>query len=601
MSSLKEKLNNISASDLVASDKNINKGKNKNGESGKEHFYNSLSSITQKIKNTFNPTKYKRNRSGPILTNTLAKTDATDFQEAQLLSEKTARSFAKTPNHKNPTSGGSEVESDMVSVNVNSNKDSDNSDYLKNVNLDQKINQSNLENANVNSFDDQANPNQQKAINILSLLLDIEQSARRAKTLDELRFIIVNRTYEMTPYDRCVLIEETPFGLKVGAVSNIPILNREAPFIIWLQQYIQKLEKKKLLIKPLVLKAEDQEELLKNKWLELTPPYLLIIPLTMYSAERPALLVMFSNQPWPENDFVLLNHLCEAYAFCINPLLHRRFIPAIQKRKRLIQTSLLVIFIIVCLIPVNQKALAPAEIAPFNPTYLSAPIDGIIKEVLVEPNTLVNKSQLVMTLDDSDLRSAFVIANSSFRIAEANLLRVTQEAFNKPSIKAEVALAQSKLEKARLELDFASELLARVNIYSPVNGTIIFRDKSDFIGQPIKIGQRLFLIADPNAIELSIELPVGNAIPLKNDAPLRFFVNSDPLNPIDGTLFYHSVRAEPNSSQVAVYKLRAKLDNSISLPRLGSRGTAHIYGSKTLFIFYVLRKPIGLVRQFLGL
>ena len=48
-------------------------------------------------------------------------------------------------------------------------------------------------------------------------------------------------------------------------------------------------------------------------------------------------------------------------------------------------------------------------------------------------------------------------------------------------------------------------------------------------------------------------------------------------------------------------RLKATLDDSSRMPRIGLRGTAKIYGEKVTLFYYLARRPLAAARQFLGL
>jgi hypothetical protein len=52
--------------------------------------------------------------------------------------------------------------------------------------------------------------------------------------------------------------------------------------------------------------------------------------------------------------------------------------------------------------------------------------------------------------------------------------------------------------------------------------------------------------------------------------------------------------------EVLSYKIGASFDGK-KPPRIGFRGTAKVYGSRVPLFYFVLRKPITFMRQFIGI
>ena len=108
-------------------------------------------------------------------------------------------------------------------------------------------------------------------------------------------------------------------------------------------------------------------------------------------------------------------------------------------------------------------------------------------------------------------------------------------------------------------------------------------------------------IADLEKIELKIDLPVDDAIVLKEQAPIDVFLDAKPLETLTGTLTHASYQAVQLPEQIFAYRVTGTLHHIPTDVRIGWRGTAKIYGDKTTVFFLLFRRPISTTRQFLGL
>ena len=90
---------------------------------------------------------------------------------------------------------------------------------------------------------------------------------------------------------------------------------------------------------------------------------------------------------------------------------------------------------------------------------------------------------------------------------------------------------------------------------------------------------------------------------LENKARVRMFMDSDPLKPIEAELktagFYAQATADGHMAYEAFASL--EIDQDSELPRIGTRGVAKIYGETAPLGFWLLRRPITIARQFLGI
>ena len=77
----------------------------------------------------------------------------------------------------------------------------------------------------------------------LSTLVQLLKRARRAATAQELGFVMVNETHALLPYRQAALWQRNARGAgKVLAVSGAALVERNAPFMLWLNPVFAKLD-----------------------------------------------------------------------------------------------------------------------------------------------------------------------------------------------------------------------------------------------------------------------------------------------------------------------------------------------------------------------
>jgi HlyD family secretion protein len=130
----------------------------------------------------------------------------------------------------------------------------------------------------------------------------------------------------------------------------------------------------------------------------------------------------------------------------------------------------------------------------------------------------------------------------------------------------------------------------------------VFAGKNELIGRPVAVGERLLEIADPAHVEFRIDVPVADAIILREGARVKVFLDSNPLRSTEATVVRSDYLARVNDGVQLSFRVVARLDgNTGPIPRLGARGTAQIYGDKVALLFYLLRRPYSTIRQWTGL
>jgi hypothetical protein len=144
-------------------------------------------------------------------------------------------------------------------------------------------------------------------------------------------------------------------------------------------------------------------------------------------------------------------------------------------------------------------------------------------------------------------------------------------------------------------------MLERGLVRAPKAGIAVYGDPNDWIGKPVRTGERIVTLADPAKVEIQAWLPVGDAIVLESGADVRMFLNTAPLSPLSANITSAAYEATLTPERILAYRVRAVLDAGEDVPRVGLKGTAKLYGSRVPLIYYLLRRPLAVARQWTGL
>jgi len=439
--------------------------------------------------------------------------------------------------------------------------------------------------------------------NSILILLQLEQAVRRVLEAEALPFLIVNETRRLFNYRQAVLFNladgKQSHPLRVQAISSVAVVDRNAPMVQWLEQVLANLYAADTELKTRRFQSDNLPADLAQTWKEYSLPHAVWAPLRTPSGKVLGGLWLARELPWEDSDLGLLERLCETYAHAWQSL-PKPVAKSIFKRPAVRYGAFALLLGL--LIPVRMSALAPVEVVPKQPLVVSAPLDGVIAEVTIAPNQTVSEGQLLMRFEDTVLRNDYAVAEKTLAIAQAEHLRAMQGAFGDEKNKADVALLSAKVDLARAERDYARDVLGKVEVKAARSGIAIFRDQSDWDGKPVRTGERIMEIADPHRIALRINLPVKDAIALQNGVEVRAFFDADPLHPISALVSQASYQAEVMPGDLLAYRVDADLQEA-SLPqnvRIGWQGTAKVYGERAPVLYYLFRRPISAMRQYLG-
>ena len=161
-------------------------------------------------------------------------------------------------------------------------------------------------------------------------------------------------------------------------------------------------------------------------------------------------------------------------------------------------------------------------------------------------------------------------------------------------------MLEAQVEEKKADVEYNRALLDRIQVRAEQAGIIIFTDSNDWLGRPLATGEKVMTLANPEKTEVEAWVPVADAISLDKDAEVRIFLNTDPVNPLDATLYQASYEAELTPEGVLAFRIKASF-NAEGRPRVGLKGTAKIYGEKVSLFYYLMRRPLAAARQFLGL
>ncbi len=435
-------------------------------------------------------------------------------------------------------------------------------------------------------------------------LLQLEPQARMAQSVKELQFLAVNETRRLLPYRQAFLFTSGSTPQKpcqLETASSVPVVQRDAPLTQWLERTLHTYREKGDKPKTQRFSQDDCSPDLKKEWKEFSFAHVLWCPLMLPDKTFLGGLWLAKETPWEDSEATVAQRLTDTYAHAWGALAGKK---KITGNKGNIRTWLVwlafLASIITLALPINLSTLAPVEVVAKHPAIVSAPMDGIIAEILAPPNTFVQKGQTIFLYENTNLRNQYEVAEQNLSKAIAEYHKATQEAFSTDESDAHIPLLKAEVQLQETEREYALERLDQVEVKATKTGLLLYSDESDWIGRPIEAGERVMEIADTEHIELAIELPVVDAIVLKEQAPIDVFLDAKPLETLTASLTHASYQAVQLPEHILAYRVTGTLQHVPKDIRIGWRGTAKIYGEETTVFFLLFRRPISTTRQYLG-
>lgn len=440
-------------------------------------------------------------------------------------------------------------------------------------------------------------------------LLELARRARQAGSLDVLGFLAVNDSLQLAPYRQSAL------WLREGgvrALSGVVQIEANAPYAHYLARLCKHLAERPA-DAPAVLTSESLPPDLAGEWADWLPAQGLWLPLL----DGQGGLLLLRDPAWsPEEQASLLEwaaiwtHAWRAAAPRAEGGWWRRLsggkaqettgttgTPQAWWRRPRLRWLLLAAGVL--MLPVRLSVLAPGELVPARPAVIRAPLEGVLGSFQVKPNEAVKAGQPLFRFDDAALQARLEVARQSLAGAEAEYRQAAQLAVSDPRYKAQLAPLMGKVEERRAEAEYLQGQLERAHVLAPEDGIVLFDDPSEWIGRPVSTGERIMRLARAGDVELEAWLDLGDAIPLPEEAEVRLYLNASPLQAIEARLRYMAFEAVQRPDGRYAYRVRARLDQATE-HRVGLKGTAKLSGERVPLIYWVLRRPLALLRQVLG-
>ncbi len=434
-------------------------------------------------------------------------------------------------------------------------------------------------------------------LDLCKKFLILEEEVRQCSSIKELAFLMVNRSSLLLNYEYALTWKKGASKRKIEAVSGVSSFDTRNSTLL------QAIET--------ILNSTDFEQQDKIVEIELdrfgqqvtAEPQLKdrFIVSCLFDDEAETGLIFIRLSSVSDVDQKIVQRLMSMFSYALDALQASPRKPKKRIAFNYGYLAILVFFIATFFIPVTQTVISPAYIIAKNPEVITAPQQGVIKEILVKPNQHVSKNDVLFKLDEVELKKKKDVLYQQLSAAKNRYLKAQNDAFYDREAKAKINDLRLDVEKKQLELDYAQHVLAQVSIRSNQSGVVVMDDEYELLGKPVRFGERVMLLADPQQVLVEIELSATDLIVLKQNARVKLFLNIDPSSPIEAELIFISYKPDLNDEGQLVYQLKAAINPDQDLPRIGHRGSARIYGDQVSLFHYVFRRPMSIIRQYVGI
>ncbi len=439
-----------------------------------------------------------------------------------------------------------------------------------------------------------------QAIHLLAAINRLGLKAFSSPSKTALIFLILNDTIQVVRYNRASLWKIDANDMELLGVSGHAQVN---PNSFLASEWKQILRGIKNNAQPQILESVSQikehDDIPGHK--NIVHENVAFVWIPIYSKEGTVglLLERWNGIKWQYDEVEIMNFLAQNYSAAWNRYTNTdRFKKFFTKPVRI--ASAIVAFSLL-FIQIPLRIVAPCEIVAKNPILITAPLEGIIEEVKVEPGQLVKKGDLLFSYDKNVPMEELKVAEKQLNVVQADAKRANSLAFRDKKALGEYAILALKLKKEKTLLDLARYKASKLNVFAPEDGIVMLKNKDEWRGNPTQIGEKIMMIGDPKETEVKIWIPESDNIELNLGAEVKVILNTEPDSSYKAELSYIAPYISFNEKNMPSFMAEASWETPPKDLKIGLKGTAILYSENVSLFYYIIRHPLTYVRSILGL
>lgn len=253
----------------------------------------------------------------------------------------------------------------------------------------------------------------------------------------------------------------------------------------------------------------------------------------------------------------------------INNQLQRLVGPGYFRSKLIVLASLVLIGLLT-LLQTDHVITAPASVEGKVQQAIVAPFTSYIATAKVRAGDLVEKNQILATLDDRDLQLEY----DKWSSERDKQTKEYHQALAQRD-RAQISILKATLAQTDAQLESIEDRLLHTQLRAPFSGLLVSGDWSQALGTPIERGQLLFEVIPANNYRVTLQVDEHDVVRLISgqDANLRLTGLSDQLIQLRISQIFPIASVTQGSNN---FRVESEIMTSLSGLRPGMQGTAKI-------------------------
>lgn len=239
---------------------------------------------------------------------------------------------------------------------------------------------------------------------------------------------------------------------------------------------------------------------------------------------------------------------------------------------------------------------APFELRPLERRTVSTPFDGKIAKLGegVESGKKIEKGALLVEFDTTEMRLSALDA-------ESQIVQYDKEADDLQLRSGKIGEAQqakAKADQARARFNLLQTQIERSRVTAPLTGTIISGDLKDKIGASVKLGDKLFEVADLSSMIVIAQVDDRDVTYISEGQTGEVSPKSNPSFKIGFVVERIVPLARPEEGR-NTFEVHCKIENTPAWFRPGMEGQAKFNGPRMSLASIASRRILDTLRVWL--
>lgn len=268
---------------------------------------------------------------------------------------------------------------------------------------------------------------------------------------------------------------------------------------------------------------------------------------------------------------------------------HAGFLRIPRKRRMAVGIGVAAALLLLFLIPFPLRVEGPARVIPGRRGTVTAGVDGVLRSVNRREGDTVAQGDVIATLEPGVYQASLADAQAEFQIAESEVAR-SREAGDSGAMFE----ASAKRDELKARIAMEESRFANTSLKAPVGGVIVTPRIEERVGQFLKQGTELCVVADTANVFAEVAVPEVEAGRLQVGESVAFKLNPFPTRTFHGVITRVGTHIRDDGKDRFLV-CEAKADNPGGFLKTGMLGKAKVSTGYVPIATAIFRKPFRYV------